>query len=94
MATGTSGWSNLYSVTGTRDALTALLGIQDFTFDDHGQFVLEDGTLSLTAYATDAGAAAAQAAQPGVTITLVLTGDQLKQQAEDEIAGRDGGPVV
>lgn len=93
MANG-SGWANMYSVTGTRDALTALLGIADFKFDDHGQSVLEDGTLSLTAFATDEAAAAAQAAQPGVTITLVLTGDQMKQQAEDEIAGRDGGGVA
>lgn len=93
MPNGSSGWPSLYTVSGTRDAVTALLGIPDLLFEDHGQFVQDDGTLSLTAYATDAAAAAATTAQPTVTITLMLTGDQMYQRAQTEIAGRDGGGV-
>jgi hypothetical protein len=93
VANGASGWSNLYSVVGPRDALVALLGTTDFRFEDHGQQVLADGTLSLTAYATDAAAAAASAAQPGVTITLLLTGDQRLAQAQDVIASLGEGNV-
>jgi hypothetical protein len=93
MANGSSGWPNLYTVSGTSDAVTALLSVPDFLFEDHGQLVLDDGTLSLMAYATDAAAAAAMAAQPTVTITLFLTGDQMYQRAQTQIAGRDGGGV-
>jgi hypothetical protein len=94
MPNGSSGWPNLYSVSGTRDALTALLDIPDLLFEDHGQFVRDDGTLAATAYATDAAAAAAAAAQPTVTMTLLLTGDQMYQRAQAEIAGREGGGGV
>jgi hypothetical protein len=89
MANGSSGWPNVYSVSGARDAVTALLSVQDFLFEDHGQLVLDDGTLALVAYATDAAAAAAMAAQPTVTITLMLTGDQMYQRAQ----AREGGGV-
>jgi hypothetical protein len=82
-------WPNLYAVTGTRDALTALIDLDDWRFDDHGQVLNDDSTLSLMAYATDAAAAAAQAAQPSVTIELIATGDQLMQQIEDDIATRE-----
>ncbi len=94
MPNGSSGWPNLYSVNGPPAALAALLAIPGITFDDHGQFVLPDGTLALTAYATSDAVTAAQAAQPGVTIELVLTGDQLQQQREAEIASREGGGGV
>jgi hypothetical protein len=93
MPNGSSGWPNLYAVSGSRDAVTALLAIPDFLFEDHGQFVLDDGTLALTAYATDAAAAAAIAAQPTVAIKLVLSGDEMYQRAQAEIAGRPGSGV-
>ena len=38
-----------------------------------------------TAYATDAAAAAAQAAQPSVTIQLIFTGDQMMQRIDNDI---------
>ena len=72
MANG-SDWPNIYCVSGSRDALMALVDIAGFSFDEHGQHVLDDGTLSCTAYATDA-AAAIVAGKPGVEITLIRTG--------------------
>ena len=44
MPNGSSGWPSLYAVSGTRDAVTALLAIPDLLFEDHGQFVQDDGT--------------------------------------------------
>ncbi len=81
-------WPNVYAVNGTLDALAALIDLDDWRFDDHGQITLDDGTISLTAYATDAAAAAAQAAQPSVTIQLIFTGDQMMQRIDNDIENR------
>jgi hypothetical protein len=81
-------WPNLYAVNGTPDALTALNDLDDWRFDDHGQVTLDDGTIALTAYGTDAAAEAALAAQPSVTIELIFTGDQMMQRIDDDIENR------
>lgn len=92
MANGDTNWPNLYSVQGSRDALIALMDLDGWRFDDHGQVVLDDGnTISLMAYATDAAAAAAQAAQPTVTIELLFTGDQMLQRIQTDIENRAEG---
>jgi hypothetical protein len=75
MSDSSSGRS-IFSIVCTRESLDALVAIPDLLFDDHGQSVLDDGTLSLAAYATDAAAAAA-ASQAGVTVTLIATSDEI-----------------
>lgn len=65
-----------FSIVCTRESLDALVAIPDLLFDDHGQSVLDDGTLSSAAYATDVAAATA-ASQAGVTVTLIATSDEI-----------------
>jgi len=82
------GWPNVYTIVGSADALSELSDIADFRIEDHGIVTLDDGTLSLTAYATPA--AAQTASERGVTITLLISGDDLENQLAAEFASRGG----
>ncbi len=81
-------WPNKYSIVGTRTQLEALSDVGDLYILDHGRHPEGDDSFSVIVYATPA--AAADATARGCTVTLLATGDQQEQVANDEIAGRTG----
>ena len=81
-------WPDKYVIVGSKAQLEGLTDIPELYVSDHGRTRDDDDTWSVTVFAT--GAAAALAAGLGCTVTLIQTGDQQEQAANDEIAGRTG----
>jgi|GEM_PF-2487941 len=87
-------WPDVIEVVGPRDVVAGLSDIDGLLLDDHGQRLLDDEQLKVTAYATEAAADAVR--ERGCTVSLVISGADLQDLAKEDASTRedeDGGVV-